>query len=31
MLDGTYTLADVKEMHSVLDEIEYQMEKARAT
>ncbi|CUR48496.1 hypothetical protein BN2364_4055 [Alloalcanivorax xenomutans] len=24
MTDGTYTLEDVKEMHSVLDEVAYQ-------
>lgn len=29
MTDGTYTLEDVKEMHSVMDELIHQREKAR--
>jgi hypothetical protein len=28
MIDGTYDLQDVKEMHSVMDEILYQKEKS---
>jgi len=28
MCDGTYTLEDVKQMHSVMDELLYQREKA---
>ncbi len=29
MLDGTYSLEDVKQMHSVMDEIAYQRRKER--
>mgnify|MGYP000297073889 CR=1 FL=1 len=29
MLDGTYDIADVKEMHSVMDEVIHQREKAQ--
>lgn len=30
MIDGTYTLEDIKMMHSVMDELLYQREKAHA-
>jgi len=30
MLDGTYDLTDVLQMHCVMDEIEHQVELARA-